>query len=412
MRLFWLLLLMPAAALAFDVRPWPLPAPANSAQPHLSTTPGGDLLLSWIERQDSGGHRLSMARLGPSGQWQQTRQVASGRHWFVNWADVPAVQALPDGSLWAHTLEKRSDAPYAYDVMLRRSGDGGRHWSPPTIAHDDGSASEHGFVTLLPWSKTELAVAWLDGRDTISPDTAGNSHGNGHEGEHGGGMMGLRAAVFDGRLHKRFEWQLDASTCDCCQTDSALSAQGPLLVYRDRSKDEIRDIFLTRFDGKHWTPPVRVHADDWKMPACPVNGPAVAARGNHAWVAWYTAAGGTPSVRIAHSADAGRQFAPMRQVASGDVQGRVDLASDASGVWLLWMSETAGRQSLWLARYRADLGIELERGKITDIAGSGRATGFPRLQLRNGVAHVVWTEIVGGKPGLRGVTARPQAGSR
>jgi len=405
MRIFCLLLFFSASATALETRPWPLPAPVNSAQPNLSVASDGQLLLSWIERLDRGGHRLRMASFDGKGQWSETRQVAAGQRWFVNWADFPAVQALPDGSLWAHTLEKRSDATYAYDVILRRSADGGRTWSKPMAAHDDGTASEHGFVTLLPWSKTELALAWLDGRNTVTSKGQGNSHG--HGGEHGGAMMSLRAAVFDGRMHKRNEWQIDASTCDCCQTDSALGADGPLLVYRDRTQDEIRDIYLTRYDGKRWTSPLRVHADNWKMPACPVNGPAVAARGQHVWVAWYTGTNDQPSVRIAHSADGGRHFGPMRMVANGDVQGRVDVAADASGAWLLWMSETAGKQSLWLARYSADLKTELSRKKISDITGSGRGTGVPRLQLSHGVAHVAWTEIIDGKPGLRGLTVSP-----
>lgn len=403
-------LLAPGLVRALDVQPWPLPAPANSAQPNLSLAPDGGLLLSWIERVEGkdnklAGHRLMLARFDRSGSWQPTRQVAAGQRWFVNWADFPAVQALPDGSLWAHTLEKRSDATYAYDVMLRRSSDGGRTWSKPRIVHDDGTASEHGFVTLLPWTRDRLGIAWLDGRNTASGAEHGSSHG--HEDEHAGGMMSLRAAVFDSTLGKTQEWQVDATACDCCQTDSALGAQGPLLVYRDRSADEIRDIYLTRFDGRGWSTPLRVHADQWKMPACPVNGPAVAAHARHVWVAWYTGAGAAPSVRIAHSADAGRSFAPMRMAAQGDVQGRVDVAADGKTVWLLWLAESAGRQSLWLARYSADLKTELQRGKIADITGSGRGTGFPRMQLREGATYVAWTEIVGGKPQLRGLLVRP-----
>lgn len=402
-----LALVLPCSAIAYEPKPWPLPAPGNSAQPNLSMTPRGELLLSWIERLQPppagpGGHRLMLAMQDREGQWSAPKQVASGTRWFVNWADFPAVQALPDGSLWAHTLEKRSEATYAYDVVLRRSGDGGRTWSPARIVHDDGTASEHGFASLWPWSRDSLAVAWLDGRNT--------GGGEGHDGlgeGHGGGMMSLRAAVFGPKQAKKLEWQLDASTCDCCQTDAALGAEGPLLVYRDRDENEIRDIYLTRHDGQRWTPPLRVHADQWKMPACPVNGPAIAASGKNTWVAWYTGAGSAPSVRLAHSPDSGRRFGPMRQVASGDVQGRVELAADGRAVWVVWMSETAGRQSLWLARYSPDLQTELDRGKIADIRGSGRGTGFPRLQLRDGSAWLAWTEIVDGKPALRGMAIRP-----
>jgi hypothetical protein len=390
------------SAAAFDVAPWPPPAPEGSAQPNLTLAPDGRLWLSWIERRDGGGHRLRLAAYDAAGEWRAPATVAEGRDWFVNWADFPAVAALPDGSLWAHTLVKSAEATYAYDVKLHRSADGGASWSGPVTVHDDGTHTEHGFVSLWPWSHDRIAVAWLDGRATAGghqhnhPATAG-----------GGGAMQLRAAVFDADLSKRVEWPLDLSTCDCCQTAAAVTARGPVLAYRGRAQGEVRDILVTRHEDGDWTTPAKVHDDGWVMPACPVNGPALAARGEDVWVAWYTAAGGPPAIRLAHSRDAGDRFGPMREVArGGEVLGRVALAAAADGVWLAWLQEQHGRQTLWLARFSADLTRELARGKIADVAGRGRGTGFPRLALREGVAHLVWTEIVDGVPRLRGARVR------
>lgn len=377
------------------VDPWPLPAPDGAAQPHLHAAPDGRLWLSWMERQPP-GHRLQIASFDPASGWRGVRTAASGERWFVNWADVPAVAVTADGAVWTHTLEKSADATYAYDVVLRRSGDGGANWSAPRIVHDDGTPTEHGFVTLYPWSDDALGIVWLDGRNT-----GGGDH-DAHAGHQGGGAMTLRGAVFDATMTKRSEWELDTSTCDCCQTTVARTARGPVVVYRDRAEGEIRDILATRFDGERWTAPVRVHADDWFMPACPVNGPSAAAEGDDLWVAWYTAAGGPPSVRIAHSRDAGDRFGPMREVAGADTLGRVALAASAGQVWLAWMEEKRGAQSLWLARYAADLSTESLRLKVADIAGRGRGTGFPRLVVRDRVAHLVWTEVVDGQPRLRG----------
>jgi hypothetical protein len=161
-----LLFLLPAsAALAAKLEPWALPVSQTAAQPNLSATAGGGLLLSWIERDAGSGHRLQMAEY-KEGTWSAARSIAKGNDWFVNWADFPSTTALPDGTLWAHYLVKRSAGTYAYDVMLKQSKDGGKSWSTPVIAHNDGSESEHGFVSLWPWSASELAVAWLDGRDT------------------------------------------------------------------------------------------------------------------------------------------------------------------------------------------------------------------------------------------------------
>jgi hypothetical protein len=192
-------------------------------------------------------------------------------------------------------------------------------------------------------------------------------------------------------------------TCDCCQTDAALTTRGPLLVYRDRTPDEIRDIAVTRFDGAAWTSPHLVHDDQWKMPACPVNGPAVAAEASNTVVGWYTVAGDQPTLRLARSADAGDTFAePLMLDQGAHVQGRVDVALDSDEAWVLWTREDAGVQSLQFARFASDLSREWQRGEVAKLQGRGRATGVAQLALGNDGAYVVWTDVVDGKPRLAG----------
>lgn len=394
-----LLLCLSPSLHAVTVSDWALPAPKGSAQPNLSLAPDGGLLLSWIERRTGGGHRLAFARHDARGGWSAPRTIAEGDDWFVNWADFPALQALPDGSLWAHALVKNGEATYAYDVRLHASFDGGATWAPTNPVHEDGTPTEHGFATLWAQPGGGLGIAWLDGRHT-----GGGGHGS-HAGH--GGAMTLRAAHFDAR-GKRAEHELDASTCDCCQTASAVVGDAVLLAYRDRTEGEVRDIAVARFADGAWHTPVTVHADGWVMPACPVNGPAIAARGGQAWVAWYTAAGGPPSVRVARSGDGGRSFGAPRELVRGEApQGRVGIAADADGVWVSWVEEAGGAQSLWLARLDPGLTRELSRTRVADIAGRGRATGFPRLQVRDGAAWLAWTEVADGQPRLRGARVSP-----
>lgn len=424
----------PQAALTPDVEPtpaprtyarqdWPLPITATAAQPDLIVTADGRLLLSWIEPQGE-GHALRFAvfAAGAAGAddaaspgevaatgWSSPRTIATGSNWFVNWADTPHLAATDDGALWAHWLQKSAAATYAYDVALVRSGDGGNTWSKPVLVNDDGKAVEHGFVSLWPASRDSVGVSWLDGRNTAG----GQSHA-GHD-EHPSASselpraMTLRAARFDAKLQRGGESEIDAMTCDCCQTDVAVTARGPLLVYRDRTAAEIRDIAVSRGQGNTWTPPRLVHADGWKMPACPVNGPAVAASGNAAVIAWYTAPGDVPMLRVASSANAGDTFgAPVTVDQGAAVQGRVDVALDARAAWVVWVREEAGGQSLQLARYAQDLAGVPERIELAKIEGRGRATGFPQLALGGDTAYVVWTDVVAGKPRLRGVTLRSE----
>jgi hypothetical protein len=387
---------------------WHLPMSPGAAQPDLVATSSGRLLLSWFNSVPGRRTALQFAEYGRDGRWQGApRTIAIGSSFVVNWADTPHIAATDDGALWVHWLQKTSDLHEASDVLLSRSLDGGFNWSPPVLVNTDGKQAEHGFASLWPQSRDSLGVAWLDGRNS-----EGEHHEHGAQDEHGGmasmGMMSLRSAVFSPSLQRSGESELDASTCDCCQTGVAVTARGPLLVYRDRTTAEIRDIYATRHDGERWTTPKPVHADGWKMPACPVNGPAIAANGNDVVVAWYTAAANKPAVKLARSNDAGDSFAAPVTLDQGEaVQGRVDVALDAAQAWVLWVREDnisvgGGGQSLWLARYVPDLSRELSRVEVAKLQGRGKGTGFPQLALRDGNAYMVWTDIVEGNPQLRG----------
>jgi len=77
------------------------------------------------------------------------------------------------------------------------------------------------------------------------------------------------------------------------------------------------------------------------MPACPVNGPAVAASGQIVAVAWYTGAVEGGAVRIARSRDGGSTFGAPLRVDDGTPVGRVDLALvDDTTALVSWLERT------------------------------------------------------------------------
>jgi hypothetical protein len=397
----------------YAVAEWPLPASAGSAQPDLATTPDGRVLLSWISSLEGRRNALQFVAMADNGHWQSAaRTVVVGNSLMVNWANTPHIAQTADGALWMQFMQRSGDeAGHAGNVALSRSVDGGFNWASPIAVNDDGVEAEHGFAALWPASRDTIGVAWLDGRDNAE---GGMHHDGGAGAKHGGhdmhaeGRTALRAAMFDMDLRRSGEAVVDAKTCDCCQTAIAATARGPLLVYRDRSDKEIRDIAAVRYDGKAWGKPVPVHADGWKMAGCPVNGPAVAAAGDAALVAWYTEAGGQPAVNVARSTDAGDHFEAPVAIDQGDaVQGRVALALDATQAWILWIREDAAGQSLWLSRRTPDLKREYQRLEVAKLQGRGRGTGFPKIVLRGGDAYVAWTDVADGVPHLRGAVVGP-----
>jgi hypothetical protein len=315
--------------------------------------------------------------------------VAEGDNWFVNWADFPSVIALTDGSLAAHWLVKSGTGTYAYDVNIARSKDGGNTWGKAIIPHTDQTQTEHGFVSLLPLADGRVGAVWLDGRNLKDVKGEGDEH-----------MplplsMTLRYAAIDVAGKLSDEAQLDERVCECCQTSAALTSGGAIAVYRDRSDKEVRDIYYVSRQQGNWTTPRPVHADDWEISGCPVNGPAVAADGRRVAVAWFTGAKDSPRVKIAFSADAGASFAGPIDVDDGETLGRVDvlLLPDGSAL-VCWLSGTVEGGAVKVRRVSPDgmLGAPAVVAK-TDIS---RSSGFPRMARLGDEVHVAWTEF--GKP--------------
>ena len=385
------------AAQAPRIESWKLPAGPGAASPDLRIAPDGRLLLGWLQADGKDVHRFLFAAADNTGKWQhEPRVIVDDQPLFANWADTPHLIETDDGALWAHWLQRTGKGGGTYDVVLARSIDQGRSWSADIKVNDDGTETEHGFATMWPEGRDRIGIAWLDGR---------NTSGHGHGDHHGGGAMTLRTATLNAALERSEEGELDASTCDCCQTTSAVIDGDPILAWRDRSDDEIRDIVATRRIDGAWQAARFVHADGWQIAGCPVNGPAMAAREGRMLIAWFTGANEKPSVRIAMGD--GNTFGPMHEVDTGSaVLGRVAVALDTHQAWVAWLREVAGQQTVMLARYTPDLAREIERIDIAQLQTRGRASGFPKLVSDGDSASIVWTDVENGATVLRGAHIR------
>jgi hypothetical protein len=121
--------------------------------------------------------------------------------------------------------------------------------------------------------------------------------------------MKLLARLIAADGTKLDEWTVDPDVCTCCQnTLAALPGDRVFVAYRGHNADDIRDNRYARFDlaTRTWTAGGTLKDDGWKIPACPVNGPAAEARGEALAVAWFTGAQNTPRVQARYSTDAGR----------------------------------------------------------------------------------------------------------
>lgn len=362
----------------------------EGAEGRLFTSAEGAVYLSWVEFLNDSTDALRFARL-ENGQWGTPQEIAQGADWFVNWADFPSLVTYPgnDQRMVAHWLQMRAEGTYDYDVRLSQSQDGGQTWSSSFIPHRDSIAAEHGFVSMLPLSEQQIFVTWLDGRNTKGDEHAApaDDHGHGH-----GGAMTLRAAVVDPTGALSQEAELDARVCDCCQTSAALTPNGPIVAYRDRSEEEVRDIYIVRQVGGEWQSPAAVYQDNWKIAGCPVNGPVIKAQGNNVAVAWFTAPEGKAEVRMAFSTDQGASFSAPVRMDKGLPLGRVGLAfTEDNELVLTWLEQTEDAAEIRLARVNLK-GEKKEELVLAEVEAS-RESGFPVITMHDDKIYFAYTQV-------------------
>ncbi len=248
MRIFCILLLAFASASAITVSEVTSPAAAGSAEPSLAQGADGRVYLSWIEAKRGGAYVLRFATWEGEA-WSETRTIAEGADWFVNWADFPSMAALEDGTLAAHWLQSLGQGGMAYGVRVACSRDGGKTWGAPFWLHRDESATEHGFASLVPLARDRFGAVWLDGRGMAD-----------------GGPMTLRSTTFDAEGKLGEEVLVDPRVCECCCTGGAAVDGDLVAVWRGRSAEEVRDVLSARVEDGKWTTPRAVRDDGWKRP--------------------------------------------------------------------------------------------------------------------------------------------------
>lgn len=368
---------------AFAIDSMASPAGPGSAEPNLTVGPDGRVYMSWLEPADS-GHALRFA-VHDGSKWTPARTIVASRDFFVNWADFPSLEVLNGKRLAAHWLQRSGPGTYAYGVRIAQSADGGNTWGSPVIPHRDSSKTEHGFVAL--WHERGLlGAAWLDGRKFNK------------EGHDAGNEMMLVTTTLSADGTRGPEVRLDERTCDCCQNAVAMTTAGPIIAYRNRSPDEIRDIYVTRRVAGRWIAGAPVHDDNWKIAACPVNGPALAARDNRVALAWFTAAHDSAHVNVAFSDDGGAKFGAPVAVDGGKPAGRVDVALlPDGGALVTWVERIGGDTAAVRARRISRDG---RAGIPTTIASNSaaRASGFPKAAIAGSRVMFAWT--VPGRPSM------------
>lgn len=367
--------------------------------PRLSTA-GQRLYMTWLEPDQptqansvDGLWHLKWARWLPERQiWTPGATIYSSTQLFVNWADAPSMIALSETEFYAHWLEKnRPDAPYAYDIQLAHSEDGGEHWQ--SIGRIDRAQKAHqhsydGFLTFLPARKAgnNARAFWISARarEPSKTDPEGVIKPR----------MTLQTRLLGGDENVALE--LDSDICSCCTTTAVQTGEGPIVFYRNHTPEEIRDIYSVRQQQGLWLPPEPVYNDGWEIHGCPVNGPKAVSNDEQVAVVWYTKAGGRPRIMLAWSHDSGEQFGEpvdIDGISPAGPVGRLGFAITSRGEAVVsWVAQLgADNTPSILLRQVGESGAMSDSFKVAEVA-PGRSAGIPQLALIGNQIYLAWTQ--------------------
>jgi hypothetical protein len=292
---------------------------------------------------------------------------------------------LPGDNWLAHWLSKSAESTYAYDVMVSHSTDNGANWSAPISPHDDGTQTEHGFVSINQNGKG-THLLWLDGRKSANEPTERSIDTS----------MTLRAASIDIDGSVREEQIVDDFVCDCCRTDMATASSGRVAVYRNRTEQEIRDIYVARRIEGAWQAGVPLSDDGWEIAGCPVNGPAIATQGDLVAIAWFTAADDQPRVQARISTNSGESFGEPILISGSKPKGLVDIELlGADTVVVSWVEQSDVKL--------VPVTLDGTKGEERTVGRTNYSRSVPQMTQVGNSLIFVWTDVDDGVTSLASV---------
>ncbi len=238
---------------------------------------------------------------------------------------------------WSQTHPKITrDKPFAGELRLSKSTDGGRTFERSTLVNDDDQVIQHTFDSIQLAPNGTLHMAWIDGR----------------EGKKEPGTFTARSTDRGRTIAQNMK--VDDDTCVCCRTAVATSSDGVVYVaWRKIFEGNIRETVVARStdDGKTFSSSAIVGNDRWVYPACPHRPASLGVdRRGRLYVVWYTeGADETPTVYLAYSDDRGKTFSPKKPLnrSKGTFPDHPQMAVDPKGrIVVVWEEQSPVRREV------------------------------------------------------------------
>jgi hypothetical protein len=286
-------------------------------------------------------------------------------------------------------------------IRYASSTDGGRSFSPAVSIAGETLTGARGWQSLSLLFDGTVHLVWLDGRNAVTTKPGSNPAGKAsahHAHASGGSTSSMGSAPRQDVVHALLqkdggpsESPVAANVCFCCKTAVVTSGENVYAAWRHIYPGSIRDIAFARSSdrGRTFGEPMRLSEDNWRIEACPDDGPAMAADehgGVH--IAWPTLVpGDTPRKGIFYSAlKDGKPFTPRLRVDSGEADpAHPQIAADVHGsAVIVWDERREGGRRIAL---RHVSGETVDRLEFFD----GPGVSYPAVAAADRQWIVVWT---------------------
>lgn len=296
----------------------------------------------------------------------------------------PKIALGPQGQLYVSWTQALAQ-PYAGHIRFSRSIDGGQTFSAPIIVNDDRQQITHRFDALSVTPDGRVWLAWIDKRDLLAAQTAGQTYA---------GAAIYYAVSDDAGASFAIEQKAGDASCECCRIalqptpDNAMVA-----LWRHLFAGGVRDHAIARLHPEQQTQIHRASFGNWKIDACPHHGPALARGGDWGWhMAWYDG-GERAGLFYARMDGAAWVSSPPRRFGDAEAQaGHPALLALGERVWLAWKELNEQGAVIRLAHSK-DGGRNWD--EATEIARADGATDYPALIDDGAQAYLSWNTAPG-----------------
>ena len=270
-------------------------------------------------------------------------------------------------------------------AYFARSTDNGASFTRPRPITADTTSQRFEVAGVDPSGR--VFAAWLDKRNVASARAAGRAYPGAalaYAWEDGVADFGDTAIALD-------------NTCECCRIGLAFAGAGrPAVAFRNIFPGSVRDHAVITFQDEKTPGPVRrVSVDDWKIEACPHQGPSLAIAPDGSYhVAWFTDGAARKGVFYARADSADAPFSVPRALSKPDRQpARPYLLASGAALHLVW-KEFDGTKAVVRWQVSHDSGRQWTEART--VADTEDASDHPILVADRQRVYLSWlTKIEG-----------------